>query len=338
MTDAAAALRPLVDVLGLASAYLDSRGSASPRLDAELLLGRVLGLSRLELYLHHDRPLEPVELDRFRELIRRRGTGEPVAYLLGERGFRRLVLRSDRRALVPRPETEALVEVAVAALPVGGSLLDVGTGSGNVARRGRRRAAGRRHRRRRRLARRPGAGRGERRGARAGPRAAAALGPLRRPRRRALPRHRGEPPVRRRGRPGAGARRGGPRAAGGPVRRRRRARPGAPGHRRRAGVPASPRGLLALEIGAGQAPAVRDLLAAAGFGELRPRATWPASSASSRGGCRGRRDAHAEPRRRPRAARRRVPRRPPDDRPDRHGLRHRDGRARARRAASGCRG
>jgi release factor glutamine methyltransferase len=133
VTDAAAALRPLVDVLGLASAYLDSRGSASPRLDAELLLGRVLALSRLELYLHHDRPLEPEELDRFRELIRRRGTGEPVAYLLGERGFRRLVLRSDRRALVPRPETEALVEVAVAALPPGGSLLDLGTGSGNVA-------------------------------------------------------------------------------------------------------------------------------------------------------------------------------------------------------------
>ena len=69
-----------------------------------------------------------MELDRFRELIRRRGTGEPVAYLLGERAFRRLVLRSDGRALVPRPETEALVEVALAALPEGGSLLDVGTG------------------------------------------------------------------------------------------------------------------------------------------------------------------------------------------------------------------
>jgi release factor glutamine methyltransferase len=127
------ALKPLVEVLGLAAAYLESRGSASPRLDAELLLGRVLGLSRLELYLHHDRPLEPAELDRFRELIRRRATGEPVAYLLGERAFRRLVLRSDARALVPRPETETLVEVAIAALPPGGTLLALGTGTGNVA-------------------------------------------------------------------------------------------------------------------------------------------------------------------------------------------------------------
>jgi len=126
-------LRTVVDVLGLSSAYLDSRGSSTPRLDAELLLGRVIGLSRLELYLHHDRPLEPDELTRFRELIRRRGTGEPVAYLLGERAFRRVVLRSDERALVPRPETETLVEVVLAALPEGGALLDLGTGSGNIA-------------------------------------------------------------------------------------------------------------------------------------------------------------------------------------------------------------
>lgn len=134
MADAAPAeLRSVVDVLGLASAYLDSRGSSTPRLDAELLLGRVIGLSRLELYLHHDRPLEPGELTRFRELIRRRGTGEPVAYLLGERAFRRVVLQSDQRALVPRPETETLVEVVLAALPEGGALLDLGTGSGNIA-------------------------------------------------------------------------------------------------------------------------------------------------------------------------------------------------------------
>jgi release factor glutamine methyltransferase len=122
-----------VEVLGLSAAYLDARGFPGPRLDAELLLGHVLGLARIDLYLHHDRPVEPDELDRFRTLLRRRGAGEPVAYLTGTAGFRRLTLRSDARALVPRPETEILVELALARLPEGGALLDLGTGSGAIA-------------------------------------------------------------------------------------------------------------------------------------------------------------------------------------------------------------
>lgn len=125
--------RTVVDFLGLASAYLAARDFEQPRLDAELLLGEVLGLGRLELYLHHDRPLQPAEVDRFRELLRRRGRGEPVAYLLGTAGFRSLVLAVDARALVPRPETEVLVELALARLPDGGALLDLGTGSGAIA-------------------------------------------------------------------------------------------------------------------------------------------------------------------------------------------------------------
>jgi release factor glutamine methyltransferase len=125
--------RNVVDYLGLASAYLAARGFEQPRLDAELLLGHVLDLARLELYLHHDRPLDPREVDAYRELLRRRGQGEPVAYLLGTAGFRSLVLLSDARALVPRPETEGLVELALAALPDGGALLDLGTGSGAIA-------------------------------------------------------------------------------------------------------------------------------------------------------------------------------------------------------------
>jgi release factor glutamine methyltransferase len=133
MTDTRSAPRSVVDVLGLASAYLDTRRFATPRLDAELLLGHVLGLRRLELYLHHDRPLEATELDRFRDLLRRRGRGEPVAYLVGSCGFRGLVLACDARALIPRPETEILVELALAVLPDRGRLLDVGTGSGAVA-------------------------------------------------------------------------------------------------------------------------------------------------------------------------------------------------------------
>jgi release factor glutamine methyltransferase len=125
--------RTVVDFLGLASAYLAARALASPRLDAEILLGHALGLQRLELYLQHDRPLEPAEVDAFRDLLRRRGGGEPVAYLIGTWGFRSLVLKTDRRALVPRPESEVLVELALARLPAGGTLLDLGTGSGAIA-------------------------------------------------------------------------------------------------------------------------------------------------------------------------------------------------------------
>ena len=130
---AAGGLRTVVEVLGLTSAYLAARGYESPRLEAELLLGNVLGLGRLELYLHHDRPLEPSELDALRGLLRRRAAGEPIAYLTGRAGFRRLSLHSDARALVPRPETEVLVELALARLPDGGRLLDLGTGSGAIA-------------------------------------------------------------------------------------------------------------------------------------------------------------------------------------------------------------
>ena len=125
--------RTVVDFLGLASAYLVARDFEHARLDAEILLGDVLGLGRLELYLHHDRPLTPAEIDAFREHLRRRGRGEPVAYLVGTWGFRTITLATDARALVPRPETEGLVELALARLPDGGALLDLGTGSGAIA-------------------------------------------------------------------------------------------------------------------------------------------------------------------------------------------------------------
>jgi release factor glutamine methyltransferase len=125
--------RTVVDFLGLASAYLQARDFEHARLDAEILLGDVLGLQRLELYLHHDRPLAPAEIDAFREHLRRRGRGEPVAYLIGTWGFRTITLATDARALVPRPETEGLVELALARLPDAGALLDLGTGSGAIA-------------------------------------------------------------------------------------------------------------------------------------------------------------------------------------------------------------
>jgi release factor glutamine methyltransferase len=107
----------------------------SPRLDAELLLAKALGRSRLELYMDHGRELSEAELGVCRGLIERRGKREPLAYILGEWGFRRLLLKIDRRALVPRPETEVVVEQClehIRALPQP-EVLDVGTGSGAIA-------------------------------------------------------------------------------------------------------------------------------------------------------------------------------------------------------------
>jgi release factor glutamine methyltransferase len=126
-------MKNVKDVVALSSAYLAAKGIDTARLDAEKLIGSVLGLDRLALYLHHDRPVTPAELDAIRPLLRRRADLEPVAYILGEVGFHRLVLKTDARALMPRSETETLVEVALANLPKGGTLLDVGTGSGAIA-------------------------------------------------------------------------------------------------------------------------------------------------------------------------------------------------------------
>jgi release factor glutamine methyltransferase len=125
----------LGEVLRRAAAYLEQQGIDTPRLDAEFLLAHALGLSRLELYTEHDRPLTDAERGAFRELVRRRAAREPVAYILGEWGFRRLTLRVDRRVLVPRPETEILVERCLALLAGLDEprVLDVGVGSGAIA-------------------------------------------------------------------------------------------------------------------------------------------------------------------------------------------------------------
>ncbi len=122
-------------ILRLATEHLASKGSETPRLDAERLLAKATGLERIELYMALDRPLTPVELAAARELVGRRARREPLQYVLGEWGFRRLTLTVDRRALIPRPETEILVERALALLSGLGEarVLDVGTGSGAIA-------------------------------------------------------------------------------------------------------------------------------------------------------------------------------------------------------------
>jgi len=125
------------DLLAGARARLARAGVDSARLDAEVLLMAVLGLDRSGLYLAYERHPSIVELARFHELTERRAAGEPVAYLTGHREFMGLDFLVDRRVLVPRPETEYLVEWALARARGWGEsprrVVDVGTGSGAIA-------------------------------------------------------------------------------------------------------------------------------------------------------------------------------------------------------------
>jgi release factor glutamine methyltransferase len=120
-------------LLGWTQGFFAQRQVDAPRLTAELLLARALGCDRVRLYLDFDKPLGEPELARFRDLVRRRADGEPTAYLTGAREFFGRRFAVDPRVLVPRPETELLLEAALAALPEGGAALDLGTGSGVLA-------------------------------------------------------------------------------------------------------------------------------------------------------------------------------------------------------------
>ncbi len=121
------------DALDSASIAIGAAGCETPRLDAELLLAHVLGVARERLIVDRELVVEGPAVRPFQDAVRRRAVQrEPVAYIVGHRGFRHLDLAVDRRALIPRPETELLVEVGLS-LPRGARLLDVGTGSGAVA-------------------------------------------------------------------------------------------------------------------------------------------------------------------------------------------------------------
>jgi release factor glutamine methyltransferase len=124
---------PVREALDGAVTAIAAGGADTPRLDAELLLGHALGVDRAALLIAPEREVTGPAVRTFQDLVRRRSVGrEPVAYLVGRRGFRRLEIEVDARVLVPRPETELLVEVALG-LPRGARVADVGTGSGAVA-------------------------------------------------------------------------------------------------------------------------------------------------------------------------------------------------------------
>ena len=126
----------LVDVMLRTERWLRERGVPSPRLEAELMLSRALGLARLQLYLAHDRPLTSAELEQLRGMVRRRGQREPLAWILGEQGFHAIDLTIEPGVLVPRPDTETLVEAFLAAVPAHEPgpiyVADIGCGSGAV--------------------------------------------------------------------------------------------------------------------------------------------------------------------------------------------------------------
>ncbi|NOZ84729.1 MAG: peptide chain release factor N(5)-glutamine methyltransferase [Deltaproteobacteria bacterium] len=129
--------RSLGRILGLAAEYLGDKGCPSSRLDAELLLAEVLGCERIDLYLDHNRPLEERELQKYRDLLQKRSSGLPVARILQKKGFWSLDLLLNDYTLVPRPETEILVEAALKRAQrldlEKPRILEIGTGAGGVA-------------------------------------------------------------------------------------------------------------------------------------------------------------------------------------------------------------
>jgi release factor glutamine methyltransferase len=125
---------PVRDALDSAVIALTAAGVDTPRLDAEVLLAHALGVDRLTLIVDRDARVEGPAVRAFQDAVRRRAVArEPVAYITGVKGFRHLDLHVDPRVLIPRPETETLVEAALEAVPQGARVVDVGTGSGAVA-------------------------------------------------------------------------------------------------------------------------------------------------------------------------------------------------------------
>ena len=124
----------VLEIIKRTTGFFEQRGVESARLNAELLIGHALGLKRMQLYLQFERPLTEAELEKIRPFVKRRGAREPLQYIMGETEFSGLKLKVDRRALIPRPETERLIELVVEKMPAPlATVLDLGTGSGAIA-------------------------------------------------------------------------------------------------------------------------------------------------------------------------------------------------------------
>lgn len=129
----------LKEVLDKTITFFKQKNFETPRLDAEILVAHGLGLERIQLYLKYDQPLKETELEKLRELVKRRTSGEPVAYILGEKDFFKSKFKVNQSVLIPRPETETLVEIACQELEKLSqkyselNILDLGSGTGCIA-------------------------------------------------------------------------------------------------------------------------------------------------------------------------------------------------------------
>jgi len=135
-------MHTVLETINLSTEYLEKKGIESPRINAELLLAHILKCKRLDLYLSFERPLDEIELNQYREFIKRRSKFEPLQYIIGSVEFFGIEFKVNSSVLIPRPETEILVEAVIDHLKnnqtTGNQLnnpevLDIGTGSGNVA-------------------------------------------------------------------------------------------------------------------------------------------------------------------------------------------------------------
>lgn len=125
----------VLSALTLASEYFEKKGITSPRTNSEILLANILNCKRLDLYLRFDQPLKETEVELYRQFIARRGKYEPVQYIVGNTEFYGLTIDVNPSVLIPRPETEILVETILnqTKVMVGTRILDVGSGSGNIS-------------------------------------------------------------------------------------------------------------------------------------------------------------------------------------------------------------
>ncbi len=124
----------VLEIIKKTTDFFAAKGVENPRLNAELIVGHGLGLKRMQLYVQFERLLAEPELERIRPMVRRRGQREPLHYIVGETEFFGLTLKTDRRALIPRPETELMVEtITTLVVPPPTRILDLGTGTGAIA-------------------------------------------------------------------------------------------------------------------------------------------------------------------------------------------------------------